>query len=470
MKCLLSLFGLLALTPPLPAQDISVILDASGDGENPLANPLYVAVDQDGSVYVTGRFSHNVFRVDSDGFKRMILGPSGDGQGNLLVAPRGIAVDDEGVVYVASFGTNSLFRVAPDETATLLLDATGDGVHPFTGAYHVVVDDHLNVYAAGRDSDTVFRIDPGGVVEQVLDATGDGVHALDSPATLALDDEANLFVAGYYSYNVFRVTSAGEVSVVVNGSEVTTPLILPVGLAVDREHNLFYTGEGSFAAFKKTPAGVTSVIIQMGPDYQVLSPAGIAVDLAGNAYVAVLASDLVYRISPNGEIAVILDAAGDGQGNPLDGPFQVGVDGEGNVFVTSFNNHRVFRIAGCGAAPAVARVRTGSGVNPAGFAQSYPALLGGTWRGTVDASAPGTVATLVALGSAPTPPIPSSAGELLCLPPFTLRDIAQGEHAFAIPFDCSLAGRALALQAATVERAPLRLHLQNALDVVIGTQ
>jgi len=456
-------------------QTVTQVLDASGDGVHPLTNPVKLALDGQGNLYVAGRTSNNVFRVEPDGTIRQILGPEGDGQGNVIDRVRGVAVDHQGSVYASSFGTNSLFRVDPDGTVTRIMNPSADGVNPFVGAYDVVVDTQRNAYVAGRDSDNVFRVALDGVVTMLMDASGDGVHAMDAPINMTFDSVGNLYVGAEETDNVFRIGMDGTVEEVAGD----TPKII-LGLlgdvAVDMQGSIFFTGQASYSAYKKTVAGQTSSILTWDEDHFVAYPNGIAVDAAGNAYVACYTSDNVWRVSPNGAIQEILTADGDGQGNPSDGPWEIVVDGAGNVFVACIRNHRVFRIEGCGAIPATATPRNGSGANPAGFTETAPALLGGTWTAQVDLAAAGlsttsgAVASLVAVGTGPTPPIPGPFGELLCLPPFHPRDVATGEHAFPIPFDCTLAGRTLALQAATIDLAPLRIRLQNALDVTVGTQ
>jgi hypothetical protein len=53
---------------------------------------------------------------------------------------------------------------------------------------------------------------------------------------------------------------------------------------------------------------------------------------AGNAYVPGLYSDNVFKITLQGTITELIDASGDGAGNPLDGAARVAVDGSGNVY------------------------------------------------------------------------------------------------------------------------------------------
>ena len=65
------------------------------------------------------------------------------------------------------------------------------------------------------------------------------------------------------------------------------------------------------------------------------APRRIRVDGTGNVYVAGSGSDNVFQITPAGTITEIIDASGDGAGNPLDRPFDIAVDTTGNVYVAA---------------------------------------------------------------------------------------------------------------------------------------
>jgi sugar lactone lactonase YvrE len=78
------------------------------------------------------------------------------------------------------------------------------------------------------------------------------------------------------------------------------------------------------------------------------SPADIAVDGLGNAYVAGVDSHNVFRISPEGAISRIIDASGDGV-HALASPGAVAADALGNVYVAGAGSDNVFMISPEGA-------------------------------------------------------------------------------------------------------------------------
>jgi len=120
--------------------------------------------------------------------------------------------------------------------------------------------------------------------------------------------------------------------------------------------------------------------------------------------------------------------------------------------------------------PASSAVRNGTGVNPLGFAEVSPAVLGGTWMTTVDIATPGHLASLVTISTGgPLPGLMLGGfinGQLLCLPPFLAPDLGFGSHGIPIPADFFLLGVTLCTQGATFN--PGTVVLNNAIDITLG--
>ena len=115
---------------------------------------------------------------------------------------------------------------------------------------------------------------------------------------------------------------------------------------------------------------------------------------------------------------------------------------------------------------AAAVFRNGTGVNPTGYVQTAPAVIGQSWQTTVDLSN-GASRSIVFLGFGGPTTSPSNFGELLCGTPLMTASIAAGVHSSALPFDCSLVGFQVPTQAATLGPPPVQLH--NALDLTVGS-
>jgi DNA-binding beta-propeller fold protein YncE len=68
------------------------------------------------------------------------------------------------------------------------------------------------------------------------------------------------------------------------------------------------------------------------------------VDVSGNVYVAGANSDNAFKVMPGGLITEIIDATGDGAGNPLDLPAAIALDVSGNVYVAGRDSDNAFRL------------------------------------------------------------------------------------------------------------------------------
>ncbi len=113
-------------------------------------------------------------------------------------------------------------------------------------------------------------------------------------------------------------------------------------------------------------------------------------------------------------------------------------------------------------------VRNGTGVNPLGFTELTPSVLGGSWTTSVDIGSTGHVASLVSLSTAGPASLFLGAftGEVLVLPP-TIKpvSVAAGLHVIGIPSDPVLAGVTIYTQGAGVLPG---VFLFNAIDICLG--
>ena len=348
------------LLEPIPdagSARITRILSSAGLGTpDSMLDPDGIAVDSADNVYVAacglGPSSEGVFKITPDDEISLVLDSTGDGLSGAR-CPVGIAVDSADNVYVATLLSDNVFRISASGVVTEVLDASGGDVAPLVGPIGVAVDADDTVFVTGYLSNNVFAMTASGEVEVILDASGGGTGTpLELPFGVAVDAAGNVFVAGFgaTSDSVFKVAPNRTTSIVLGpaGDGAGNPLQAPHGVAVDAAGNVYVTGNQSDNVFRVTPAGAVTVIADAAGDgagNPMDNPTSIAVDPAGNVYVAAFFTDNAFQIPPGGTPTEIIDVRGDGTtpyGAPSD--FALAIDSLGNVYVAGVQGDAVFRV------------------------------------------------------------------------------------------------------------------------------
>ena len=308
--------------------------------ESSLYHPSSVATDSSGNLYVADRRNNRIRRIHTSGNITTLAGTgdrgySGDGGPAVearLDRPAGVAVDRAGNVYVADTGNQRVRRIdlsgrIETYAGTGQQGYSGDGGPAgsalFDNPLGVATDAVGNVYVADAGNQRIRRISLSGTVETYAGTgergySGDEVLAtearLDGPSGVAVDAAGNVYVADFFNQRVRRIDTAGMITVVAGTGERG------------------YAGDGG-----------------AGSGARLDRPAGVAVDGAGNVYVADYGNRRIRRIDPTGTITTVAGTGKgghSGDGGPaaearLNGPFGLGADTAGNLFVADLAGHRV---------------------------------------------------------------------------------------------------------------------------------
>jgi trimeric autotransporter adhesin len=372
--------------------------------------PLGVAVDASGNLYIADSLNERVRRVGVNGIITTIAGTgqagfSGDGgpaTAALFSNPVGVALDASGNVYVADLDNNRIRRVVQGGPVTTIAGTTtsvGDG-GPSTQARLVyprgaAVDSSGNLYIADSLANRVRKVTPSGIITTLAGTgqTGSGgdngpgaLAVLNNPTAVAVDPGGNVYIGDSNNNVIRRVnTSTGIITLFAgnynccysgtgtggDGGPATAATLWGVGgIAVDGAGNVYIaTGvaNGGTSGLLTGPNGggeavrriTTDGIIhpwaggtQAGPGFSgdggpplqaVFSgPMNIAVGSDGSLYIADGGNNRVRKVDPAG--ATINTVAGSGQygsvgdgvaatSAPIDSPTSVALDAAGNLYI-----------------------------------------------------------------------------------------------------------------------------------------
>ncbi len=191
--------------------------------------PTGVAVDGEGNIYVADRRSHTVRKISADGTVRTIAGNGhpglvgGKGMASHLREPVSVAVDGYGIVYIADSGNNVIRKVDLDGSVTILAgsgragyrDGRGKGAR-FAWPTGIAIDPMGNIYVCDSRNNRIRRITPDGMVSTVAGGTHPGhsngpgyLARLNFPTGIYVDRLGTIYVADSGNNVIRKITQGG---------------------------------------------------------------------------------------------------------------------------------------------------------------------------------------------------------------------------------------------------------------------
>ncbi|MEZ4365431.1 MAG: hypothetical protein R2939_03975 [Kofleriaceae bacterium] len=347
-------------------------------------NPIPLAVDRAGNVFVAETYGHRVTRIDAVTGAATTVAGSGlsgyGGDGGPATAAgfqglQGIAVDGAGNLYLGDSGSERVRKVdaASGTISTIAGNGSVNGVvcggqpateSPLYFPGGVAVDGLGNVFLLSRNHYRICRVDAEtGAITRIVGAgsgyAGDGGPAVAARFSqsygIAVAADGTLYLADAQNYRIRKVDPQTGIISTFAGTGTNG-----------------YAGDGG-------PATAAEI----GRAW------GVAVDGDGDVYFADGTNHVVRRVDlATGTITTVAGTGEDGfagDGGPataarLRQPSSVGLDGAGNLFILDYADGRVRRVD---AATGIITTIGGDGAwgasGDGGFATSAPA----TWSAGV---------------------------------------------------------------------------------------
>jgi sugar lactone lactonase YvrE len=320
--------------------------------------PTAVVLDASGDLYIADEQNNRIRMVDANGIITTVAGDgptwpssasfSGDGgpATNANIAdPIDVALDAAGNLYIADDGNACIRKVNTNGIITTVAGKdsagySGDG-GPATSATlchpcGVALDAAGNVYIADFSNNRIRKVGTNGIIITVagtgnIGYSGDGGAATNAdlyyPAGLALDEAGDLYIADGYNHRIRKVDTNGIITSVAGhgpigpssgsysgdgGAATNANLNFPTGVALDAVGNLYIVDQDNHRIRKVGTNGMITTVAGHGPtgpssgsysgdggaatNASLNYPNGLALDSAGNLYIADTGNDRVREV------------------------------------------------------------------------------------------------------------------------------------------------------------------------------
>ncbi|MFN0291065.1 DUF6443 domain-containing protein [Pedobacter helvus] len=220
---------------------------------------------------------------------------------------------------------------------------------------------------------TVFSAAPtntgGAVSGDVVAGTLIGSGGVNNPLGTATDASGNVYVADAGNHRILKVAPGGTAITLAGGGYAgyadgtgTSALFQhPSALAVDGSGNVYVSDQQNHRIRKISPGGVVSTVAGSGSagssngtgtSASFSSPIGLALDGQGNLYVADYSNHRIRKIVlSSGAVSTYAGSGSAGMGNgpglsaSFRNPMGLGLDQSGNLYVADRLNHAIRKVA-----------------------------------------------------------------------------------------------------------------------------
>ena len=261
----------------------------------------------------------------------------------------------------------------------------------------MALDGSGNLYIADTSNHRIRKVDSSGNITTVAGTgtsgfSGDGAAAvaaqLNRPGGLALDGSGNLYIADTSNNRIRKVDSSGNISTVAGGGSslgdggaaTAARLNGPQGVALDGSGNLYIADQNNDRIRKVDSSGNISTVAGSGAQgfsgdggaataAQLTLPSNVVLDALGNLYIADATNNRIRKVDSAGVISTVAGSgtagfSGDGgaaTAAQLNTPWDVAVDGSGNLYIADVNNNRIRKVDSSG------NISTVAGTGTSGF-------------------------------------------------------------------------------------------------------
>lgn len=385
--------------PPQSKWVISTLIGSGNQAqETIIANPVDVAVDQQGQYFISDSRNHQIFKVDAQGLITQYVGngnPGFSGDGGRasraqLKFPRGLACDQEGNLWIADTGNHRIRKV--NKAGVISTENLNQYPYPaLESPQDLVFNPQGDLLVAETGAGRIRKRNPEGLISLILDPASNA-HTI-KPTAIATDSQGNIWIADADNHQVLKLDIKGHISVIAGngkggfigdgGVSTESQLSQPSGIVVDAADQVWIadTQNQRLRMVNRSGQISTKLVYNRNALHRFFSPQQLALNAKGSVLIVDPGYAQIHQYTPTS--ANVFDFGWMGAGlfaeratsftvlanregfspslQKLKFPHALALDRESNLFVSDTGNHRIV------------------GITPDKRLLSYPSNLLGFW-------------------------------------------------------------------------------------------
>ncbi len=296
-----------------------------------LFQPYFTALSLDGSIYVADAGNNRIRKINNDGKIITVAGTgvAGYNGDNILATdaqlndPLGVAIDNYGNLFISDNANQRIRRIDASGKITTIAGTgspgyNGDGISATSAELYsphgIAIDKTGNIYVCDVLNERIRKISPSGIISTCAGTGSSGVlsngiataTAISQPFDVVTDESGSVFFTSPYANRVCHINSTGMLNIIAgttsfgyNGDNIsasTAQLHNPFGIALDGSGNVYVADVLNVRVRKIDKAGVISTVAGKGTtgfagdgglaiDAEMKQPLGISVDKYGSLYI-----------------------------------------------------------------------------------------------------------------------------------------------------------------------------------------
>jgi hypothetical protein len=276
-------------------------IENTGSGDFDLSYHLFIAIDNSGNVYALNHDNHNVVKFDSDGNYVAKWGSFGQDDDQFHY-PEGIACDSTGNVYVADSNNHRISKFSSDGSLITTWGTQGGGDGHFNNPQGIAIDASDNVFVADRHNSRIQVFTTNGTFQRKWSSGGINEDYFDCPRDIAFDSLGNFYVVDDCHNRVVKFDPDGTF-ITKWGSIGSSDLQFhgPRGIAVDADFYVYVADRNNNRIVKFKSTWLPTVAITSPADNAIVSGTDFIIQVTATSAIGITKVEFYINGSKAGE-------------------------------------------------------------------------------------------------------------------------------------------------------------------------